>query len=86
MSTSATFGLVTADEIADDIAETDILAELADWIEKYLQATEHLAEQWWDLFLDERDFWETFPLLAEALVRRGYARPSILLLNILTRG
>lgn len=62
----------------EDLTETKGLAALAEWIETYLQSTEHLAEQWWDLFLDEREFWENLPLLAEALVRRGYVRSPFL--------
>ncbi len=54
-------------------------------MELYLRDTEHFTEHWWDLYLEERDFWDNLPLLPDALLRRRCVRsPSPLLLEILT--
>lgn len=43
---------------------------LADWIEMYIQTTDPHDTQWWDMYLDEREFWDGFPSIIEALLRR----------------
>ena len=73
-------GGTMANLLEDDLAETSILSDLADWLETYLHETEPYAAQWWDLYLEERDFWDNLPSLLEALLRRGYVRPPSSLL------
>lgn len=36
----------------------------------YLQATESNDSQWWDMYVDEREFWDELPAIIEALLRR----------------
>lgn len=51
---------------------------LADWIEMYIQTTDPHDTQWWDMYLDEREFWDEFPSIIEALLRRrSVAHPHI---------
>ena len=51
---------------------------LADWIEMYIQTTDPHDTQWWDMYQDEREFWDEFPLIIEALIRRrSVAHPHI---------
>lgn len=61
-----------ADLGVDDLGDGDLLDALAAWIESYLQTTEPLESQWWDMIQDERDFWDELPSLVEALIHRRY--------------
>lgn len=54
----------------DSLEDGEILKNLTQWIERYLQKTEPLDSQWWDMCLDEREFWEELPALVESLIRR----------------
>lgn len=54
----------------ESLEDGDILKNLTHWIERYLQKTEPLESQWWDMCLDEREFWEELPLIVESLIRR----------------
>lgn len=36
----------------------------------YLQATESNDTQWWDMYVDEREFWDELPSIIDALLRR----------------
>lgn len=69
-----------ANLLKDDLAEISILSDMADWLNTYLHQTEPYAAQWWDLYLEERDFWDNLPSLPEALLRRRYVRPPSTLL------
>lgn len=55
----------------DSLDDGDILKNLARWIERYLQKTETFHSLWWDLYLEEREFWEELPAIVEALFRRA---------------
>ncbi|KAL9102182.1 MAG: hypothetical protein Q9163_002630 [Psora crenata] len=55
----------------NSLADTSSLEKVAAWIEAYLDTTHDLVEHWWDLFLDERDFWEDLPNIADAILRRS---------------
>lgn len=54
----------------ESLDDGDILKNLTHWIERYLQKTESLESQWWDMCLDEREFWEELPMIVESLIRR----------------
>ena len=36
----------------------------------YLQTTDSNRSQWWDMYVDEREFWDDLPSIIEALLRR----------------
>ena len=69
---------IGADFLQDDLSDSSILSELATWIESYLVHTEEYSDQWWELYLEEREFWDAFPALPEALLRRGFVGPPLL--------
>ena len=54
----------------ESLEDGEILKTVTHWIEKYLQKTEPLDSQWWDMYSDEREFWEELPALVESLIRR----------------
>lgn len=54
----------------DTVDDSQILKSLTDWIEMYLQATESHDSQWWDMYMEEREFWDELPSIFEALHRR----------------
>lgn len=43
----------------------------------YIQTTDPHDSQWWDMYLDEREFWDEFPSVVEALLRRRSVFQSI---------
>lgn len=55
----------------ESLEDGEILKNVTHWIERYLQKTELLDSQWWDMYLDEREFWEELPVLVEGLIRRA---------------
>ena len=55
-----------------DLGDGDLFDNLAAWTESYLQTTETLVSQWWDMVEDERTFWDDLPSLVEALMHRRY--------------
>ncbi|KAL6717000.1 hypothetical protein ACLMJK_004914 [Lecanora helva] len=66
-----TLGLLAVAFEKNDLGDGGIFESLATWVESYLQTTEPLSSQWWDMVQDERDFWNDFPCLVDALVRRS---------------
>ena len=54
----------------ESLEDGEILKNLTHWIERYLQKTEPLESQWWDMCVDEREFWEELPFIVECLIRR----------------
>ena len=76
-----TSGSIFAKVPTGDLGDGDLLDNLATWIESYLQTTETLVTQWWDMVQDERAFWDDLPSLVEALMHRRYlttpTQPSI---------
>ena len=46
--------------------------ELGLWINRFLDSTESLSSQWRAMFFDQQDFWTTFPILVNVLIRRTY--------------
>ncbi|KAL9131097.1 MAG: hypothetical protein Q9217_000859 [Psora testacea] len=60
----------------NSLTDSSTLEKVASWIETYLDATQELVEHWWDMLLDEREFWEELPNIAEAILRRRCAVSS----------
>ena len=56
----------------DGLSRSNILAELADWIETYMEQTGRFREHWFEMYLDEEEFWNTFTLVPEAMLKRGF--------------
>jgi hypothetical protein len=54
----------------EPLEDGEILKSVTHWIERYLQKTEPLESQWWEMYLDEREFWNELPVLVEGLIRR----------------
>lgn len=71
---------IDIDFYKDTLDDSQILKSLTDWIEMYLQATESNDSQWWDMYVDEREFWDELPAIIEALLRRGSVLHQILVL------
>lgn len=66
--------LAHIDPVTDDLSDGQLFERLADWIEMYLEATQDLAAHWWDMLMDQREFWDDFPgILDTFIVRRGFA-------------
>ena len=62
--------------ITDDLSDGQLFERLADWIEIYLEATQDLAAHWWDMLMEQREFWDDFPGILDAfIVRRGFGSP-----------
>lgn len=55
---------------ADDLGDGNLLRELGSWTESYIQATGSHASQWWDMVQEEREFWDEFPAVVEAIAHR----------------
>ncbi|MCJ1398303.1 hypothetical protein MMC11_001500 [Xylographa trunciseda] len=53
------------------LGDGQLLHNLAIWIEDYLEQTKHAAPQWFNMFTEQRDFWEKFPNIVTELVRRS---------------
>ncbi|KZF21582.1 ubiquitin C-terminal hydrolase [Xylona heveae TC161] len=47
-----------------------LLVQLKDWFGSYLQHTEPRRPDFWEVYLEERDFWDEIPSLFECLLRR----------------
>lgn len=43
---------------------------ISNWIEDYLEATESKSSRWWDMYLDQQEFWETLPTILTVLAKR----------------
>ena len=54
----------------DDLEDGNVLQQTAEWIEMYLVNTEKFVSYWWEMYLEEREFWDEFPSLLDALYRR----------------
>lgn len=54
----------------ESLEDGEIFKNITHWIERYLQKTEPLESQWWEMYLEEREFWEELPILVESLIRR----------------
>lgn len=61
----------SADSALDPLGDGSLLRLLAEWIERYLQESEQQPARWWDLYSEEREFWDEIPVLVECLLRRG---------------
>ena len=61
----------SADRALDSLGDGSLLRLFAEWIERYLQETEQQTSRWWDLYTEEREFWEDIPYVVECLLRRG---------------
>ena len=77
LSFSGCEGPQTTDVFLEDLSSAGILTNLSTWIENYLEQTNELSSYWYDLFVDQRDFWEEFPNLAESILRRRYGQLSL---------
>ncbi|MCJ1379414.1 hypothetical protein MMC17_002515 [Xylographa soralifera] len=53
------------------LGDGQLLHKLAMWIEDYLQHTKLAAPQWFNMFTEQRDFWEKVPSIVTELVRRS---------------
>lgn len=60
-----------ADSAPDSLGDGSLLRLFAEWVERYLQETEQQPSRWWDLYTEERDFWDEIPFVIECLLRRG---------------
>lgn len=47
-----------------------LLDAVAEWLDNFLQATEHQSFPWWDSYTDAREFWDYIPEMVECLLRR----------------
>ncbi|KAI9827937.1 MAG: hypothetical protein M1819_006880 [Sarea resinae] len=54
-----------------DLGNGEMLLDLGDWFSRFLLQTEHSPRDWWDLYDQNRDFWDEVPLMMEALLRRS---------------
>lgn len=63
-------GSAIINRFVDSLEDGEILKSLTGWIDTYIQTTEQYDSQWWDMYLDERDFWDELPIMVEALLRR----------------
>lgn len=61
-----------ANHILDSLEDGEIIKSLTRWIITYLQNTEQHDTQWWEMYLDEREFWDELPAMVEGLFRRRY--------------
>ena len=61
----------SADSALDSLGDGSLLRLLAEWIERYLQESEQQPARWWDLYSEEKEFWDKIPVLVECLLRRG---------------
>lgn len=61
---------VPTDSSKGDLDDGQYFRRLYVWIEMYLDTTEPHLSQWWEMYHEERAFWEDFPSLVEGLVRR----------------
>lgn len=61
----------SADSTSESLGDGILLKLFAEWIERYLQETEQQPYRWWDLYTEEREFWEEIPFVVECLLRRG---------------
>lgn len=52
------------------LANGQLLLDLARWIEEFLDQTEPLASQWFNMLTEARDFWEKIPQIVNDLMRR----------------
>lgn len=43
---------------------------IANWIEDYLEATESKSSRWWDMYVDQEDFWNHLPAILMVLAKR----------------
>lgn len=43
---------------------------ISSWIEDYLEATESKSTRWWDMYLDQQEFWEGLPNILTVLAKR----------------
>ena len=55
-----------------DLFNLDTLAQLADWLRSYLRATQDIPTQWLDLYLSDRDFWDSLPKVVNTILLRKY--------------
>jgi len=59
-----------ADQPLGDFGDGNIIRELAVWIDNYLEHTKHASSQWFNMFADNREFWEKIPAVINELIRR----------------
>ena len=52
------------------LGDGQLIHNLALWVEDFLEQTKHAASQWFNMFTEQRDFWEKFPNIVNELVRR----------------
>ena len=62
--------MLDAKSLEGGLGDGQLLHKLAIWIESYLQQTKHAALQWFNMFTEQRDFWEKVPNIVTELVRR----------------
>lgn len=61
---------ILANCLPDSLENGEILKSLTAWMITYLQNTEQHDTQWWEMYLDEREFWDELPAIVEGLFRR----------------
>ena len=60
----------TAKTSIGGLGDGQLFHNLSLWIEDYLQQTTNAAPQWFNMFTEQRDFWEKVPNIVTELVRR----------------
>ena len=56
---------------SSDLKNGEIFEQLADWIETYLESNKGMASTWWDMLIEEREFWDELPTIMEAIIQRS---------------
>ena len=64
---------ILAKYFLDSLEDGEILKSLTGWMVMYLRNTEQHDTQWWEMYLDEREFWDELPAMVEGLFRRRWA-------------
>lgn len=54
-----------------DLDDGEYFRRLSIWIEMYLETTEPHTSQWWEMYHEQRAFWEEFPSLVDGLLKRS---------------
>ena len=52
------------------ILDTRTVSRLADWLEGYLETTQNMSRQWFDLHTVAREFWESLPKVIHSVAVR----------------
>ena len=61
---------VNTDPSSGDLGDGQLIRGMSVWIDNYLERTKHVSSQWFNMFVDAREFWDKIPVVTNELMRR----------------